>query len=91
MQVILIFFELLKSLLKLNFHRLSEFETFKGLRENIAKDLPLWQEFFNDDSPQTKKMPKEWNNLGDFHKIMILRCFRPDKLVPAIQSFVTGR
>ena len=70
--------------------RLSEYATFKGLRESIGKDLSSWEQLYSSDSPHTMKLPKAWEKLNDFHKILILRCFRADKLVPAIQGFVSG-
>lgn len=65
-----------------------QFAAFKGLHEGIKKDVKAWEEYFNADAPQVMNLPGQWNKLGEFHKIMILRCFRPDKLVPAIQAFV---
>lgn len=29
-----------------------------------------------------------YNSLDSFRKLLILRCFRPDKVLPAIQDFV---
>lgn len=69
---------------------MSQFEAFKGLHESIQKDIKIWEEYFNADSPQTVKLPKQWEKLSEFHLILILRSFRPDKLVPAIQSFVNA-
>lgn len=63
---------------------------FKGLHESIKKDVKLWEDYFNADAPQAMNLPKQCEKLSEFHRILILRCFRPDKLVPAIQSFVNG-
>jgi hypothetical protein len=32
--------------------------------------------------------PGLYNSLDSFRKLLILRCFRPDKVLPAIQDFV---
>jgi dynein heavy chain len=29
-----------------------------------------------------------FNSLEDFRKVLIVRCIRPDKVVPAVQEFV---
>jgi dynein heavy chain len=29
-----------------------------------------------------------WNSTGAFRKLLIVRCIRPDKVVPAVQDFV---
>jgi hypothetical protein len=69
---------------------LSNFEAFAGFRDSIKSDAKLWEDFFNSDAPQVMKLPGKWDQLEDFHKILVLRCLRPDKLVPMIQSFVNG-
>jgi dynein heavy chain len=70
------------------FHRLSEFEAFKGLHESIEKNLRGWEDYYNSDTPNKMPLPKPWDKLNDFHKMLVLRCFRSDKLVPAIQDYV---
>ncbi|KAL7044814.1 hypothetical protein ACKWTF_002067 [Chironomus riparius] len=68
--------------------RLSEFEAFKGLHETIGKHLRIWEDYYNSDAPNKMPLPKPWDKLNDFHEMLILRCFRSDKLVPAIKDYV---
>lgn len=68
--------------------RLGKFDSFDGIIDNVEKELKGWEEYYNADQPQSAKLPKPFDKLSEFHKILVLRCFRPDKLVPAIQHFV---
>ena len=67
----------------------NNFTVFADLKTSIKNDSAAWEAFYNDVSPQTAALPAPWTDkLSDIHLMMLLRCFRPDKLVPAIQNFV---
>ncbi|XP_055588743.1 dynein axonemal heavy chain 7 isoform X2 [Uranotaenia lowii] len=69
--------------------RLSAFETYAGLKEHVVGHLTAWKAFFDDDVPQAAEIPEPFKSrLSVFQKLLVLRCFRPDKLVPAIELYV---
>lgn len=70
--------------------RLAELPNYKGLREHIEKNLHEWKPFFDSATPQDSlSLPKSWSGrLTIFQKLLLLRVFRPDKLVPAVLEFV---
>lgn len=41
--------------------------------------------------PHTITFPKPYEHISCFERIIILRCIRPDKVVPAVQKFVLGK
>uniref|UniRef100_A0A663MBB4 Dynein axonemal heavy chain 12 n=1 Tax=Athene cunicularia TaxID=194338 RepID=A0A663MBB4_ATHCN len=64
--------------------RASEIPALKGLSE--------WQKIYDSKEPQSLPLPKQLNNtLNELQKMIILRCLRPDKIGPAITTFVTDK
>lgn len=71
--------------------RLSAFDAFKGLHEHVSANLDKWRHVYESETPQDELLPEPWNSkLTLFRKLMILRCIRSDKLVPAVQNFVSA-
>lgn len=73
--------------------RLSDLPNFKGLREHVENNLSAWKEFFDSATPQdNSKVPVVWSKkLSEFQKLLLLRAFRSDKLVPGVLAFVAGK
>lgn len=62
-----------------------------NFHEHVKNNLPQWKEYYDSNLPQVAAIPEPWNTqLSSFQKMIVLRCFRSDKLVPAVQTFVTG-
>nr|XP_021153643.1 dynein heavy chain 12, axonemal isoform X1 [Columba livia]XP_021153644.1 dynein heavy chain 12, axonemal isoform X1 [Columba livia]XP_021153645.1 dynein heavy chain 12, axonemal isoform X1 [Columba livia]XP_021153646.1 dynein heavy chain 12, axonemal isoform X1 [Columba livia]XP_021153647.1 dynein heavy chain 12, axonemal isoform X1 [Columba livia]XP_021153648.1 dynein heavy chain 12, axonemal isoform X1 [Columba livia] len=72
--------------------RASEMPALKELRRNISENIGEWQKLYESKEPQSFPLPEEFNNtLHELQKMIILRCLRPDKIVPAITTFVTDK
>ncbi|XP_032591888.1 dynein axonemal heavy chain 7 [Drosophila grimshawi] len=70
--------------------RLTNLPNFKGLREDVTANASSWKAFFDSRTPQdNKSIPTNWQRLSMFQKLLLLRVFRPDKLVPAVLNFVS--
>uniref|UniRef100_A0A803YG09 Dynein axonemal heavy chain 12 n=1 Tax=Meleagris gallopavo TaxID=9103 RepID=A0A803YG09_MELGA len=66
--------------------RASEIPALKGLRYGE------WQKIYDSKEPQSFPLPEPLNNaLNELQKMIILRCLRPDKIGPAITTFVTEK
>ncbi|KAM4608668.1 dynein axonemal heavy chain 7 [Polymixia lowei] len=70
--------------------RLDEMERFRGLRRDMARLRDEWKKVYDSPSPHHAPFPDEWQEkLGQFQKMLVIRCLRPDKIIPTVQEFVT--
>uniref|UniRef100_A0A8B9EN99 Dynein axonemal heavy chain 12 n=1 Tax=Anser cygnoides TaxID=8845 RepID=A0A8B9EN99_ANSCY len=61
-------------------------------RNNVTENIGEWQKIYESKEPQNFPLPEQWNNtLNELQKMIILRCLRPDKIGPAITTFVTDK
>ncbi|XP_041374659.1 dynein heavy chain 7, axonemal-like isoform X2 [Gigantopelta aegis] len=72
--------------------RLDEMTRFVGIRKKFVSYKDQWRLVYDSQEPQHESLPGEWNDrLGSFQKMLVLRCLRPDKIIPAVQNFVTRK
>ena len=64
------------------------FNCFKGLTDHVIKNLPKWKEYIQSPDPLETKLPDEWDKQGIFEKILILKVFRPEKILIATSKYV---
>ncbi|XP_065655373.1 dynein axonemal heavy chain 7 isoform X2 [Hydra vulgaris] len=68
---------------------LQDLHSFSGIHLSIAQNGDEWMKIYDSNKPHTELFPGKWNeSLKQFQKIVVLRCIRPDKVVPAVQDFV---
>ena len=63
----------------------------QGIREEFEASTAPWKAIFDSVTPHSETLPGRWNKLITLERMCILRCLRPDKMVPAVQGFVSGR
>ena len=64
-------------------------EGFVGLRDSFVHNAAGWTVVLERRQPQDEEFPAPWDMmLNSFHRILVLRCIRPDKVIPAVQAFV---
>ncbi|CAG9863347.1 unnamed protein product [Phyllotreta striolata] len=69
--------------------RLTDLFAFHGLLDHFLENHEKWKVLFDSGEPQEIDLPEPWNtNLNMLQKLVILRVFRYDKVVPAVQNFV---
>ncbi|KAL7866083.1 hypothetical protein SRHO_G00113300 [Serrasalmus rhombeus] len=70
--------------------RLDELEHFKGLRKDMANLRDGWKKVYDSKDPHHTPFPGEWQEkLGQFQRMLLIRCLRPDKIIPMVQEFVS--
>jgi len=56
-------------------------EDFKGVEQD-------WRNVFESAEPYNHDFPGKWGECDSFCRLLIMRCIRPDKLVPAVMLYV---
>jgi dynein heavy chain, axonemal len=69
---------------------LEEVEGFRGLVEDLAGSAKRWGEWYHSDRPEEEPLPGDWKKLTAMHKLLVVRAMRPDRLGPALSSFVSA-
>ncbi|XP_043799961.1 dynein axonemal heavy chain 7-like isoform X2 [Apis laboriosa] len=67
---------------------LDDVENFVGIRITFTKYTKEWKELFDSREPQNADIPYPFHDVNLFKRLLILRCIRPDKIIPAVQNFV---
>jgi dynein heavy chain len=73
--------------------RLSQLEGYEELPADFAKQKAEWYKVYEHEAPHRQKLPGKWdadlNQDGiPFERLCILRCLRPDRVVPMVTDFV---
>eukprot|EP01062_Namystynia_karyoxenos_P024171 TRINITY_DN1939_c0_g6_i1.p1 TRINITY_DN1939_c0_g6~~TRINITY_DN1939_c0_g6_i1.p1 ORF type:complete len:4792 (+),score=1866.14 TRINITY_DN1939_c0_g6_i1:876-14378(+) len=71
--------------------QLSTLEVFSNLSADVAASLKRWQEWCDAEHPEEERLPGDWRSLGDFHRLLIIKALRPDRLCAAASNFIAGR
>ncbi|XP_040982062.1 LOW QUALITY PROTEIN: dynein heavy chain 10, axonemal [Aquila chrysaetos chrysaetos] len=72
--------------------RLSELfpEKFESLPDDVEKNPDVWKNWYDTDALEQMPFPMQYqNNLTNFQKLLLLRCFRVDRLYRAVTDYVT--
>lgn len=65
---------------------------FAGFVEDlVGKDLKAWRAIYDSLEPHSAEFPGRWKDLGPFHRIMVLRCVRADKVPDAVTTYVIDK
>lgn len=68
--------------------RASKLPGLEGLFEDVRENMAGWKQVYSSSRPHEEHFPGKWHTLVGMERMAVLRCFRPDKLVPAVQQFI---
>ncbi|NXN95540.1 DYH3 protein, partial [Rhinopomastus cyanomelas] len=70
------------------FVRASSLTNLQGLMEHVRDNLAKWKLIYDSARPHKEAFPDAWSTLMGLDRLVILRCLRPDKIIPAVQEFI---
>ncbi|GIY22668.1 dynein heavy chain 3, axonemal [Caerostris extrusa] len=70
--------------------RASNLPHLEGLMKNVKNNTSGWKEVYDSLNPHEIDYPVPFASLEGLYKMTVLRCLRPDKLIPAVQNFVSN-
>lgn len=64
---------------------------FEGFLEKFIATPDDWKTLYDSKEPEKllNELPGEYKDKSDFQKIILLKCFRPGKVIPAIENYIT--
>jgi dynein heavy chain len=68
---------------------LSKLPAFNGLCENF--DAVAWKPFIDKCYENSVFPPAPWEKPSDFHRLLLVRCLRPEKVTTSIRDFVLSK
>uniref|UniRef100_A0A3Q2QRM0 Dynein axonemal heavy chain 7 n=1 Tax=Fundulus heteroclitus TaxID=8078 RepID=A0A3Q2QRM0_FUNHE len=68
--------------------RASKLPDLKGFFTHVRDNISKWKDLYDSAKPHKDPLPDQWDELAGLYRMVIIRCFRPDKLVPAVQDFI---
>eukprot|EP00002_Diphylleia_rotans_P005088 TRINITY_DN140_c1_g1_i4.p1 TRINITY_DN140_c1_g1~~TRINITY_DN140_c1_g1_i4.p1 ORF type:complete len:4263 (+),score=965.99 TRINITY_DN140_c1_g1_i4:204-12992(+) len=74
-----------------NILQLSSLSRFDGIHVHLQTHTSEWRQYYDADNTHRAALPGTWgSSLNPFQTMLVLRCLRPDKVVPAIQDFIVS-
>uniref|UniRef100_H2ZMD9 Dynein axonemal heavy chain 3 n=1 Tax=Ciona savignyi TaxID=51511 RepID=H2ZMD9_CIOSA len=71
--------------------RASNLKNLNGLMDHFRTNIKAWQIVYDSATPHSDKFPDKWNMLSGLDRMVVLRCIRPDKAVPAVQDYIVDQ
>ena len=67
---------------------LESIKTFEHIINNMESEPHLYKKWYTDEKPEECDLPKSIKDIGLFHRILLLRAVRPDRLSNALTNYV---
>lgn len=71
--------------------RASALPPLQGLREHVERYPEEWKPIYDSAWPHEESFPGSWNFLQGLERMAVLRCLRPDKMIPATRQLIAER
>ncbi|KAF0873023.1 DYH7 protein, partial [Crocuta crocuta] len=72
--------------------RLDDLPSFKTIRREFMHLKDGWKKVYDSLEPHHEVFPEIWEDkANEFQRMLIIRCLRPDKVIPMLQEFIIKR
>jgi dynein heavy chain, axonemal len=68
--------------------KLAGLPRFAGIADAVATDPARWRIVYDSTTPHQETLPGHYRALDSFQKLLVTRCLRLDKVIPAVQDFI---
>ncbi|CAD7947894.1 unnamed protein product [Amoebophrya sp. A25] len=65
--------------------------SMKTLCDDIIKEGAAWRAWYDLETPESEVIPCGYGELDPFKQMLIIRCFRPDRIINATKNFIIWR
>ncbi|VDO05387.1 unnamed protein product [Rodentolepis nana] len=70
--------------------RANDLPGLNGFMQSIRKDPKKWKAVYESQNPHTEILPNPFENTTDMIRLVIVRCLRLDRVIPAVQNFIVS-
>jgi dynein heavy chain len=67
---------------------LENIKAFSNLISNMESEALQWRKWYAEEKAEIAELPRAFKDISLFHRLLILRAMRPDRLSGALQQFV---
>ena len=68
---------------------LQKVKIFENLSSAMESEALQWKKWYGDEKAELAELPKSFKDISQFHRILLLRALRPDRLQGALTQYVT--
>merc|ERR1711871_1290171 len=65
--------------------------TLENIGDDMQKDSEDWQIWFDSEKPENEPIPGDYKDLGQYHRVLLLRALRPDRCTAELQRYITSK
>jgi dynein heavy chain len=67
---------------------LDTISALQGFTQSLETESLQWKRWYGEEKAELAELPKAFKDLSKFHRLLLLRAIRPDRLPSALNSFV---
>ena len=63
-------------------------DEFKGIIDDLNQNGDDWKKWYDTEKPELEELPGKFSKLNSFEILLILRVFRPDRIINGVKKFI---